>query len=561
MLNIINSKRFGMKKLLSLFLSLLMVFTLVTPVFALETPLSTSGSQIPVVALFGDGEAIRDTEDNVVFKFSELLNIFSSDGEEEAEGDDSTMDAVISILQPFLIEGILQDEWDNYYAVLEKEIGDLFTEVRYDNNGECTNGTDISKTLRDQMAYNMTVDKKVNRGSYYVYDYQFWYDWRQDPLKTADEFHAYIEGIKEATGCEKVSVLARCLGTTVVMAYIAKYGTDSLHGVAFNGGVVEGAEIISETISGKFTIDGDGINRLLLDLNATGSANIDEFVNASIDLAERSGAIDALTGIARVTIYNKLVKGVTSALSLATFFTWPGYWACVSEEDYEDALLYVFGEENSEKRTEYAGLIEKIENYNTQVRSELDNLYDELEYNDVIIAVMAKYGFQIAPICESSDQIADQYATLEKASFGATVADSIYDTFSDEYIAQREAEGKGKYISPDKQVDASTCRFPDYTWFTKNISHSYWHNFETGLLFNIITADKQYTVDDFDCTQYVVHDYETGAVTAMTEENCHTEAWYDAVKDGKASNIFERVTAFFKSLFNWIKLAFAKIFA
>lgn len=544
-----------MKKFTAILLSALMLLSITIPASAIETPTAFHGSNVPVIALFGDGEAIRNENDEIVFKFSEILNMFKSDSSEEGEEDNSTMEAVINVLQPFLVDGILFNKWDAYYEALEKEIGDLFTEVRFDENGECTNNTDISVNLRNQMAYQMSTDFKERNGSYYVYDYQFWYDWRQDPLKTADEFHAYIEGIKETTGCDKVAILARCLGTTVTMAYIAKYGTDSIYGVAFNGSVIEGAEIISETISGSFTLDGDAINRLIYDLDSTGNG-INEFVTASIDLAVKSGLIDSLTGTIKYTIYNKLVKGVTSALALSTFFTWPGYWACVSAADYENALEYVFGPEGSEKRTKYAGLINKIDNYNTIVRNEIPNIYDAIEDSGANIGVIAKYGFQIAPICKSADQVADQYATLAKASFGATIAPSIFETLSDEYIEARIAEGKGKYISPDKMVDASTCRYPEYTWFTKNISHSYWHDFETALLFRVITADKQYTVDDFDCTQFVVHDYETGAVVPMTEENCHTESWYEEATDGPQTGFFNKIIAFFKSLIAWFRAIF-----
>lgn len=545
-----------MKKITAILLSIILICLTAAPAFAMETPSKTVGSDVPVIAMFGDGEAIYDEAGNKVFKFSEILNVLGS-SEEGESGEDPVTDAVISILQPFLLEGILKDEWDNYYAALEKEIGELFTEIRYDKNGENCNNTDISKALRTKMATQEKTDYKAQRGSYYVYDYQFWYDWRQDPRDSAEELHNYIENIKKATGCDKVALLAHCLGTTVTVSYIAKYGTDSIYGVALDGSVIEGAEIISEAISGKFTLDAEGINRLILDMNSTGSANLSEFVTASIDLAIKSGVVGTITDTVKATIYQKVVKGVTSALSLSTFFTWPGYWACVSEEDFDDALAYVFGEEGSSKREEYAGLIDKINGYHEDVRLELTNIYNKIEASGARIAVIGKYGFQIAPICKSSDQISDQYATLSKASLGATTAPSIFETFSDDYIAQREAEGKGKYISPDKLVDASTCRFPDYTWFTKNISHSYWHSFETALMFNIITADKQYTVNDFDCTQFVVHDYETGVVSPMTEDNCHTESWYDDVKDGQKTGFFDRIIAFFRSLINWFKALFS----
>lgn len=56
------------------------------------------------------------------------------------------------------------------------------------------------------------------------------------------------------------------------------------------------------------------------------------------------------------------------------------------------------------------------------------------------------------------------------SSLGATVS-KIGTAFSDEYIESRKALGYEKYISPDRQTDASTCVFPEYTWFLKNAIH------------------------------------------------------------------------------------------
>ena len=77
---------------------------------------------------------------------------------------------------------------------------------------------------------------------------------------------------------------------------------------------------------------------------------------------------------AEATIYKKLVEGVTSALALSTFFTWPTYWTAVAPQDYQDALYYVFGPEGSQKRQEYAGLIEKLDRYDREVRQKLPEI-------------------------------------------------------------------------------------------------------------------------------------------------------------------------------------------
>ena len=541
-----------MRKFISLLLIVVMAFSFATPALAYDVGVVFTGSDIPVVALFGDGEPIYDTQGNKIFHFSEMLSMLGG-SEEGAAGE-----AIQNVLKPFLIEGILFDEWDNYYDALGKEIGDLFSEAQYDKNGENPNGSDVSQDVRNIMAENLKVDKKLQNGSYYVYDYQFWYDWRQDPLVTADEFHEYIQGIKKITGAPKVSIIARCLGTTVVLAYISKYGTDDIHGISFNGSVADGGEIISETISGKFELDLNAINRMLADFKSLGKLDLDNFITSSIDLAAKSTELIGFE-FEESKIYAKLAQGVTSALALSTFFTWPGYWALVAEEDYEDALFYVFGEEGSEKREEYALLIEKIENYHNNVTKEIWNIMQELKDNNIIVGVIAKYGFQIAPVIKSCDAIGDQFASITRASFGATTT-TIYDTFSDEYIEARKAEGKDKYISPDKHIDASTCFFPDCTWFTKGITHSKWTDFETSLLYQVVTADRQLTIDDFSCTQYIVYDDATDTVEPMTEENCNTEAWLKDKSYDRPETFIERFLAYVKSLISWFKDLIAKIF-
>ncbi len=532
-----------MKKILSLLLVLSMLFALAAPVSAAQY--KVDGSPIPVVTIYGDGEPIYDAEKKVkLFQFNEILNLLGG-SEEGALGE-----SAINILMPFLLEGIVSDKWDNYYAALEKEVGELFTEARYDENGENWNGSGLSQLTQDVTATQLSRDAKEKRGHYHYADYHFFYDWRQDPMKTADEFHEYVEAVKEVTGAEKVSIIARCLGTSVVMAYLAKYGTDSIHGVSFNGSVAAGGEIISEPISGKFVLDVNAINRMLSDFETIGWFELDSFITTSVDLAAKT-----LTAMGfefnETEIYGKLVHGVTSALALSTFFTWPGYWALVCEDDFENALYYVFGEEGSEKREKYKNLILKVENYHNNVMKEIDTIFQKLRDDDIKVGVIAKYGFQLAAIAESRDYVADQFATVKKASFGATTS-TVYEPLDADYIAARVAEGNGKYISPDKRIDASTCAFPDSTWFTKGITHSKWTDFETSVLLKVVTADKQLTVDDFEYTQFIVYDNETETAYPMTEDNYKTESWEANKNMDKPDDKYGLIFSAVSSLINWI---------
>ncbi len=534
-----------MKKIISIVLVVTMLFTLAVPAGAAGgSNYKSWGNQIPVVVFHGDGEPIYTTEGEKVFHFAEMLNMLG--GSEEG----TLAESVVNVLMPFLMEGVINDNWDPYYDALEKEIGELFTEARYDENGENWNGSDVHGKWRQQMVTFLSRDSKKTNShkSYAAYDYQFWYDWRQDPLKTADELHEYIQGVKKITGSEKVALMGRCLGSTIIMAYVAKYGTDDIHGVAFNGSVAAGGEIISESISGKFEIDLAAINRMLTDFNVKDDMGLNPFITKSLDLAAKVAMVADIE-FEETKIYGKLVQGVTSALALSTFFTWPGYWALVTESDYDDALRYVFGEEGSAKREEYAKLIEKTDAYHELVASNINGILQTIKANEVKTVNIAKYGYQIAPVIESRNEIGDQFVTLKLASFGATTS-TVFETLSDEYIEQRIAEGKGKYISPDKQIDASTCFFPDSTWFTKGISHSDWTEFETGLLYQVVTADRQLTIDDFDCTQFICYDNETKTAYPMTEENCHIENWKVSSLDNPKTEK-EALISVIKSLIIW----------
>ena len=552
-----------MKKTISVLLCAVLLFTLAVPAFAAVVPQRT-GSQIPIVFLAGDGEALYNENDEVILKISEngLLGLFQGKTDDE-EGDNSELyESIANVLMPFLIDGLISDNWDPYFENLEKEIGDLFAEGRLDENGNAPAGTGISSGRRAENERNRHTDKK-GRNGYDMYSYQFWYDWRLDPLEIAVQLHDYIADVKAATHSDKVALGSACLGGNVVLAYLSLYGTEDLVGVSMLAPLAKGSEFLSQAISGRFHLDMEGLNRVLTDTDAVGRFEMPSFASATIDLVSKSGMFGAMTDAFKKKIYAKVVEGVTSAIAMSTIFTMPCYWGCVAEEDYDDAILYVFGEEGSEKREQYAGLIEKIDNYHENVMLQADNLMQSVVDSGVNLGILCKYGFQMVPICEESYLVSDQYVSVNKASFGAPTS-TIFDTLSDEYIAQREAEGNGKYISPDKQVDASTCLFPDYTWFTKNATHTLRTDAEVRLMYSVMTADRQMTVDDFTFTQFMVYDHDAKTTEPMTTENCHTEHWTeDEMKQptSKKDTIYNGLLSFFKwmiELYKLLKTKFGK---
>lgn len=560
-----------MKKLLSLVLVIAMVMSLAVPAFAKSGEwISQTLSDIPVIRISGDGEQLVDGEGNKVFHYKDFAKILEDDGEEGGNGN--LMESVSNVLMPFLIDGLLHDNWEPYYENLQKEMTDLFEHSLLDKDGNAQYGTGLRQFRIDEMNHiRHNAQKSYKDGvEYYGYNsYWFRYDWRLDPIETALEFKGYIDDILASTKCSQVGIIASCLGTNVVTAYLAVYpehAAQHVRGVAFDGSVVGGAEMLSEVISGKFNIDAAAINRVLKDCNAIGMFSVDSFVNTTIEMLDKTGVLDAVVGKTKDWIYYKLVEGVTSALALSTFYTWPNYWACVSSDDYETAKNYVFGPKGSEKREEYKGLIAKLDNYDNVVRKHVPEILKSTVENGVHFGAISKYGFQILPICETNYLVSDQFASVKRSSFGATTG-TIYKDLTDEYIEERTENGFGAYISPDKQIDASTCLFPDQTWFIKGSSHSNWSDWEVRLLYDIASSKEQLTVNN-SCwpSQFVVFSYTNpdddndGEIEAMNESNCDTENWEaDESQDNpstKLGGIFVGVTSLIKWLVELIKKVF-----
>ena len=514
------------------------------------------GSKVPVVLIGGDGVPLEDQDGNEICRFVDISNALkSSDGS-------NLKTSVMNVVKPLLVQGLLTGNYQPYYDALYKEVAELFSDVLLDENGDPRNGSGLSGWHQWFMEDHLSRDMKLSGdGSYHLTDYQFYYDWRLDPLETADKLHDHIERVKAVTGSPQVALVCRCVGANVVYAYIAKYGTDSLYSLGMDGVVgMHGCEPMSEAISGKFRVNLPAINRLLVDLQALDMiGDLDPLIESTIALAAASPAITMTKEALRLTIYQKIVEGATSALALSTFFSCPMYWACVNADDYDAAMQYVFGDEGSAKRVKYAGLINKIEDYNTQVRQRLPEILREIKENVPRVCVISKYGYQLAAVSESADMVADQIATVYSSSFGATTS-KVYETLPESYLAKQIEAGKERYLSPDGQIDASTCLFPEQIWFAKGARHSNWTWTENDLMYTVVTSEEVLTCDDMDVPRFFVEQNdEAGTWEPMTAENCHTENWSTDRDDNAPMGFMAKIRAYFKAVSAWLRLVMEKL--
>ena len=145
--------------------------------------------------------------------------------------------------------------------------------------------------------------------------------------------------------------------------------------------------------------------------------------------------------------------------------------------------------------------------------------------------------------------ITDNICSVYDASKGATTA-KITAGFDSNYIEKAKFDGTYKYISPDLQIDASTCLFPEKTWFVKNIIHKTFPKAINRLIDAIVNNGSDFTVfSDPELPQYMLYDKEANEITPLVTENMNTDARYHV-------SFFEAFKKMWKCIFELIKRKF-----
>ncbi len=510
-----------MKKILAFILTILMISSIASPVVAVA---ASAEEATPIIYIRGNGEPIYNAQgERIPTEITEVQ--FGGDDE---NSKDKIVEAVANILIPFLAEGMLMDKWDNYAQAIYDELSPLLAESDLDGDGNAQYGTGVSPTVLENSEKRSHTDRSVN-GLFNVYDYAFCFDWRLDPYDHVDRLHEYICNIMEATGKSQVSIYSRCLGSQVLSAYLEKYAhLGHVKNVMYADSLAGGCTVISKGLSGKVEFDSKFMQRYMGQMAHCGEIGYgigveipelaQDIITTALDLFTQVGVADAvIDGIE--DLYDRLYKALVPALLYALgYANKPIYWTMVYEEDFDQAIELMFGEEGSEARTHYAGLIEKITYYREHVNSRLPELLKKWnEEYGIHIGTLSKYGYLNPPLTADYDAVNDALVNLADASFGATTA-RVGEKLSDDYIAERIAEGKGKYISPDKQVDLSTCLFPDTAWVFKNSHHDIAES--TVLVVREFCRGTNMTVEKSDYPAFMMYDEETGEWSEMTEDNC-----------------------------------------
>lgn len=450
-----------MKRIIALLMALVMAaITFSVTAFARED------ENIPVIMI--GGRAVT-------------TEFFSADGEKVFPITGADTEFIVSAVMkclPELGRGLATGNLEKWATMVADVMAPLYEKFIPDKNGDVELGSGPKKQCgRDSQFY--THSDEV--------EYRFYYDWREDPFVSAEELQGYIDNIKEHTGCEKVSLIGRCYGGSVITAYLEEYGHKDIDTVVHYASTINGATAVSKIFSNQFELNMNNLEQFLNTSEIIEDPALSAFISATLSYINSVNGLDMPVGAIEKLISEKLWPALAPKLLPVCYGRLPSYWAMIEAEDYEAAKELVFGENN----TEYAQFIEKIDRFQQARINAIDKL-KEYESEGLNVAVVTKYNKSLAiPVVRTADVQGDDTVKVEFASLGAVSA-KLGEKLPKAYIEEKDE----KYISSDNIIDASTCAFPESTWFIKDLNHDLFPDNVDRMMNIICKHNGQMTVDD-----------------------------------------------------------------
>lgn len=501
--------------------SLLCVVLTMCGILALPAAAATYENDLPIVYLVGAIEKVYNKSGKQVWPVKKDI-------------DDILLDNRSELLSAFSTS-LMTSDWNVYGDSLNTILNKYYAAGTLDKNGNPKNGTAIKESAKPQ----------TKKSEYGLSDYRFNYDPRLDPWETAAKLSDYINSVLKATGKKKVSLVGRCMGACFVSAYLCRYGADKVDTVIYLASAAKGSTVCGELFSGRLDFNTDSINNYATEY--MGDDEISDLLSGIVNITYSLNMLGMGTDFV-TDVFEALSEESFPNLLLSTYATMPSYWAMVGEEYFEDAKDFVFGG----REDEYAGLIKKIDNYHNKVKVPLESKLKQFKKNGLKVAVVAKYNLPFLPFLESHSVQGDAKVSLKDISFGATGAE-IGKTLSADYINAVKDNGKSKYISDDLIVDASTCLFPNNTWFVRDLEHGNTPSSVNKLMLKILRSKSQSTIGSFeDYPQFTAYDSETGKLIPITEPINNTTFLPQSGGLQKLLNLFTSMLKVLRSLFTML---------
>ena len=447
------------KKFLALTMALLVVFSCVS----LSVSAASKKNDYPVIFIpgFMSSDILSDKNDPESISYWPMQS-------------DNIVSAVTTAV-PALAKLIFRKDWDEFGIAVESVVESIFAGLFNGKDGAPVDDSGIHRV------YPTKEEIK------YLDEVTFRYDWRQDPIDIAEELDDYVNHVIKVSGKKKVSLSCHSLGGVITLTYLTLYGNSKIHGVAFDSAAIYGQSYNGDLLTGQLDISGEGLLHTI-EGSFKGSEN-ELLVDSVLEIFEEAGLMDAVAVLGDDVI-DKIRPYLYRALA-GLFACWPSIWAMVPDDKIDDAMDFVFTEIYDKNDAESKALLKKINNFNKKVRYKKEKTLLDLDKTSRVI-VIARYGYSSLALTPSWNVHSDGNVDVTSGSFGATTVE-YGKTLSEDYLKSANK----KYISPDKTIDASTCLFPEKTWFIRDLQHSIGCDGIDTMIYKFFDAEKEATVNSY----------------------------------------------------------------
>lgn len=481
-----------LKKAISVLLVLSIIFSVATVCVSAQQGTADEAvkaleKDIPIVEIPGFGESIYKG--------------LSTETEDDDENIwDVSADKIMPIVNEHLvglIVGMLTGNFEKLSDITTDVLLCLFGDAACDENGVPDPDTGIK-------SQNRVVAKSEygQRNSY-----SFHYDWRLDMHTLASQLHEYIEKVMSVTGSDEVGLVAFSMGNCVMLTYLYEYyytadaeERSHINSAVFLAGAMNGVACCEDPFSGNIVFDSTSVTRMLLNLISS-----NEDLRWLYNLLTVMYSFKMLEPIVNFT--NKYVVGnlgeIADKALLSTVATIPGFYAMMSIDGYRATENFIFS--SAEDKDKFSTLISKNRYYHDDVQANSDNIINSLMSDGKKVGIISEYGYSMIPVTSDNARMSDGVINTEYTSFGATCAD-VDCTLGDSYTQAVQCSCGGNHLSPDNQIDASTCKYPDITWFAKNLNHTSADRYFADMVDLITYSESQITVWTYpDMPQFMIN--------------------------------------------------------
>ncbi len=487
-----------MKKIISVLLILIITLSLTVPAFA-DTGCNCGINPVVYVHGFGSYSLYEYSENG------DTTQVFPPN----APSIIKSVPAICDLLVNLTVTKNHKRSADEFIKVLDNLMGRLAC----DKNGNSLYNVSIEH--RDlptedrhkitDYSYDTQADDFNDKAQY-----SYYYDFRLDPVENAEGLNDYIQYVKKLTNHNKVSLVCHSQGNTVVLSYLAKYKNKDVTKVLFLSPAYQGLSLIGELFNSDLNIRGKADDLELYFKGILGFSPSRAIIGSMISLLNDSGVLPYVTRILQ-DMLDEEFRYILDTELLKVFGTMPAIWSFCPDEYYESGKNNMFG--NSK---EYAGLIKKIDYYHYNIQQRLPQILAECKAKGMSFTIICGYDVSTIPISDDPQGQTDMLIDTQYMSIGATCAPAG-EQFKEGYKQKRYPNKN--YISPDRKIDASTCLYPDRTWFIKGQLHDDFYDAYTEFLTSFLLFKGQPTIYNMtDYAQFMTYDRRMNLVPVIAEK-------------------------------------------